>query len=523
MTQVISAEELAEFDRRLDVARMREAAVDPVLEDGRRVVWAPQEGSQVDAMSCPLFESLLHGTRGGGKTDVLLMIFAQHVGGGWRGAWRGIIFRQTYPQLADVVAKSEKWFHRIFPDARFNRGHMRWEFATGETLLFRHMARRDDYWNYHGHEYPFIAFEELTNWPSDECYKLMMSCCRSPTPGVPHMVRATTNPYGPGHNWVKERFRLHGRWWETIVILDSKSEDGSIEPPRCAIHSNLEENKILLAADPHYRATISAAASNKGQAQAWLHGSWDFVAGGMFDDVWSPKHNLFPDFVVPPGWRVDRSFDWGSSRPFSVGWWATSDGSDLRLKDGRVIGTVRGDLFRIREWYGWTGKPNEGLRMLAADVARGIVERELAWSFRSSTHNIVQPGPADSSIFAVENGISIALDMARPVRVGNAIHHGVQWVAADKGPGSRKNGWELMRRAISNAKPQRPGLPRESPGLFVVGAHCAQFLRTVITLPRDEDDLDDVDTEAEDHVADEVRYRVRNHGFPVAASHTGLY
>lgn len=378
--------------------------------------------------------------------------------------------------------------------------------------------------SYHGHEYPFVGWEELTNWPTDECYRSMFSCCRSSSPKVPRMVRATTNPYGVGHNWVKSRFRLHGQWWRTVVITDAKDLQGNPEPSRCAIHGHIRENRILLEADPEYVQKINAAASNEAQAKAWLEGSWDVVAGGMFDDVWDPRRNVVPKFDVPKSWRIDRAFDWGSSRPFSVGWYAESDGGDLRLPDGRLVSTVRGDLFRVREWYGWTGRPNEGQRMLPADVAKGIVEREVAWGWRAPGWSRVRSGPADSSIYTVEAGPSIALQMEAPVRIGDSVYPGVQWERADKRPGSRKTGWEAMRSMIRAARPREGLAVREDPALFVVGTECPQFLRTVLSLPRNEKDLDDVDTDAEDHVADEVRYRVRSVGTTLRSTRTtGLY
>lgn len=508
-TTPVTLEDQAEFNERLARATVTEAVVQPRQVAGADVAWAPQEGSQARFMDCPLFEVMYHGTRGPGKTDALLMSFAQHVGKGYGAAWRGVIFRQTYPQLADVVAKSEKWFRRIFPEAKFNRSHshMYWSWPTGEVLLFRHMARPDDYWNYHGHEYPFIGFEELTNWSDPECYTRMLSCCRSSYPGVPRMVRSTTNPYGVGHGWVKDRFALHGAWWKTVVQTHPRNPEGQLEQPRCAIHGHIDENKILLAADPNYKLTVAAAATNEAMVDAWMHGSWDIVAGGMFDDVWDHERNVVVPFAVPGDWRMDRSFDWGSSAPFSVGWWAVSDGSDLPMSDGTVMATVRGDLFRVAEWYGWNGRPNKGLHMLAVDVAKGIVEREIAWGWRPGKKSRVRAGPADSQIYVVENGVSIAMDMQKPVRIDKDVHHGVTWTRADKRPGSRKTGWEMMRKMIKAARPA-PGLPRERPGLFVVGERCEHFLRTVLGLPRDQKDMDDVDDDAEDHVADEVRYRV---------------
>lgn len=521
-----SEKEVAEFDDALAEARASVAAV-PAKErfvDGRRVIWSPMPGSQEAFLKCPLFEVLIHGSRGGGKTDSLLMRFAQHVGIGYGASWRGIIFRQTYAQLADVVAKSERWFRQLFPSASFNRQRMAWEWPTGEVLFLRYMKNPDDYWGYHGHEYPFIGWEELTNWANDRCYKTMISCCRSTNPNVPRMICSTTNPYGAGHDWVKQRFRLYGKWWETIVILDSRDERGQLEPPRCAIHSHMSENRALMEADPSYPQKIAAAAQNSAMAEAWGSGSWAFVAGGMFSDVWSNTHNVVERFAVPSTWRIDRSFDWGSSAPFSVGWWAESDGSDLRFPSGRRMATVRGDLFRVREWYGWTGRANEGLRLQATDISAGIVEREVAWGWRRGDHTIVRTGVADSAIFAVEDGNCIATNMQRPVRFSDgSVYRGITWNPSDKSAGSRKNGWALMRQMMRAAWPKK-GLPREEPGLFVVGEECPQFLRTVLSLPREEKDLDDIDTDAEDHIADETRYRVRAAGRRLSTgTTTGMY
>ena len=509
-------EEAEEYSRRLAVATATEDKVPPRYIGGKKVIWSPYDGSQRTFMDCTLFEALYHGTRGPGKTDGLLMSFAQHVGKGFGPAWRGIIFRQTYPQLADVEAKSTKWFRAIWGDrVKFNRSKMMWEWDTGEVLLLRHMARPEDYWNYHGHEYPFIGWEELCNWADDRCYKSMFACCRSSTPGIPRMIRATTNPYGVGHNWVKDRWRLFGKWWDTIIILDGKDLEGRLEPPRVAIYGNIDENVYLLAADPNYKQAIIASASNPAMAKAWLYGSWDIVAGGMFDDVWRPRVHVLKPFNIPHTWRVDRAFDWGSSRPFSVGWWAESDGSDLILPGGRVMSTVRGDLFRIAEWYGWNGKPNEGCRLLAVDIAKGIVEREVKWGI----HGRVKPGPADTSIFDAENGMCIATDMERKVRLDDGKEYrGISWTRADKRPGSRKTGWEQLRIMMKNAVKPKVG-PRERPGLFVT-ENCTQFLRTVPNLPRDEKDPDDVDTDAEDHIGDETRYRVRSLGTRVGSGKT---
>jgi len=471
----------------------------PFLVEGKGrkpIEWAPQPGSQEAFLSCPIPEALYEGTRGPGKTDALIMDFLQHVGAGYGEEWRGIIFRRTYPELQDIIDKCLKWIPRIFPGANYNRSEHFWTFPQGEKLFLRHFLRPADYWSYHGHAYPWIAWEELTTWPDDQCYKSMFSCNRSTAVGIPLKVRATTNPYGVGHNWVKTRWRLPILPGHIIgpVITDSRDREGELEPPRVAIHGELRENKILLYADPKYITRIRAAARNPQELRAWLHGDWNIVAGGMFDDVWDPRLHVVPNFPphkIPRLWRIDRSYDHGQSKPFSVGWWAQSNGEPFE-HNGVTYGKLRGDLYRVAEWYGWNGHANEGARMLSTDIAQGILERERDWGIKGR----VKQGPADSSIFDdYEPGTSVAGDM-RSV--------GVRWLPADKGPGSRKQGWQQLRKLLTNSKESY----REEPGIFIL-ERCEQFIRTVPVLPRDDGDLDDVDTDAEDHVGDETRYRIR--------------
>jgi hypothetical protein len=288
-----------------------------------------------------------------------------------------------------------------------------------------------------------------------------------------------------------------------------------------AVHSHIKENRILLESDPDYINRLASAARNEAEKKAWIDGDWDVVAGGMFDDVWSRKFNVVPPFMIPDTWIIKRAFDWGSSRPFSLGYWAKSDGSDVQLPSGRWASTVRGDLFRIQEWYGWTGKPDEGLRLLATDISQGAVEREIRWGMRRRQQNWcrVRGGVADSQIFAVENGNCVSTDLKVKVRLDDGFKYpGLIFVPADKRPGSRKVGWNLMRQMFKDAHPLK-NRPRERPGLYVFD-NCEQFQRTIPTLPRDEDDPDDIDDKAEDHIGDETRYMVRHLGFELRTGNT---
>ena len=490
------------------------------------VIWSPLPGSQTIVLSHPwVFELLYHGTRGPGKSDVLLVDFLQDTGKGYGADWRGILIRQTYKQLVDLIVKSKKIFLRLRNAPKWNGSDHTWTWPSGEQLLMRQMLRDDDYWNYHGHQYPWIGWDELCNWPSDSLYKRMISCCRTTNPDINCRIRAATNPYGPGHNWVKLRFALPG--------LDGviRKRPFEIENPetgeitiqylaRLAVKGVLRENTILLRAQPNYMSQLRESARNEAELAAWLEGSWDIIAGGMFDDVWDPRVHVVAPFNIPSSWRIDRSFDWGSSAPFSVGWWAESDGSDYLDGTGQWRSSVKGDLYRIGEWYGWNGKPNEGLRMLATEISKGIIEREIKMGIAGR----VKPGPADSAIFATENGVCIATDMEKKVRLDSGESRpGARFTAADKRPGSRKTGWEAVRGMLKAALPPKTGNLREKPGLFVF-KNCVQFQRTVPVLPRDDKDMDDVDSSTEDHIADEVRYRVRAAGTHVRrGTTTGHY
>lgn len=482
--------------------RPTETGLSPYLIDDRglevEVAWAPQAGSQAAFLRCPITECLYEGTRGPGKTAALVMDFGQHVGVGYGPAWRGILFRRSFPALRDVIELTRLWYPKIFQGARYidNPVHC-WCFPRGEKLYLRPFDRPADYWTYHGQGFTWIGWEELTTWPTDECLTKMYSCLRSTRPGIPLKIRATANPYGIGHSWVKLRYRLPIPSDRVVgsAIRDARDRNGNLEPERVSVRGRLEENKVFLYAQPDYVRNIIAAAHNDAELRAWLYGDWNIVSGGMFDDVWDEAVHIVPDIpfaLIPPNWRIDRSYDHGSAKPFAVGWWAESNGEPLELL-GRLFGPIPGDLFRVAEWYGATDKPNEGLRMSSQAIGKGILERESDWGIRAR----VRPGPSDSKIFdEYEPSKSIAGEMAKL---------GIKWDRADQAPGSRRQGWDQIRTRLINAATR----PREKPGLFVC-ERCTEFRRTFPVLPRSDRDPDDADSESEDHIPDEVRYRVRH-------------
>ncbi len=450
-------------------------------------MWTPQDGSQTYFYRCPIYEALYEGTRGGGKTDALIMDFAQHVGRGYGAYWRGIIFRHTYKQLEDIRAKTKRWFLQMEPRPRFNGSDQKWTWPDGEELLLRYMARPDDYWNYHGHEYPWIGWEELTNWHTGDCYESMFACSRSPKKGMPRKYRATCNPYGVGHNWVKARFIDHGPMG-TIITDETGLQ-------RVRITGSLNENKILLEADPHYIQKLEAI-TDEHKKKAWLKGSWDIVAGGYFDDVWRRAKHVIPYFRPPNTWKLFRSFDWGLAKPSSLGFWTcVTDNTPVKIGD-RTRTFPRGTLIRLKEWYtvekDHQGKsvPDKGLRLTNTELGAAIVLHSAGRKWAGCV--------ADPSIWnetgSDKNKTTYSQLVAGAKKAGGTLKF-------SKASTSRKPGWQLVRAMLKESLKDNP----EDPCLLFTDV-CTEAIRTFPVLQKSKVDPDDIDTDQEDHAADEIRY-----------------
>lgn len=412
-------------------------------------------------------------------------------------AWCGMVpnlqiylFRRTLPDLLKNHLTGPTGFPVLLADA-INRGYCainysrnRIEFSNGAKIHLCYCDYEKDIYKYQGAEIHVLMIDELTHF-SEEMYRFLRGRVRLGGLKIPDgcpwrfpRILCSANPGGVGHNWVKLTFVDFAAPME--VKQATKPEGGM---RRQYIPARLEDNPTLIENDPDYEDRLEGL-GNPELVRAMRMGDWDIVSGGMLDDLWRRDTHVIEPFEIPSSWYVDRSFDWGSSKPFSVLWWAESDGT--QASNGRHY--PPGTIFLINEWYGWDGRPNHGLKMLAVEIARGIVEREAEWPLE------VEAGPADSSIFDAENGVCIADDMAA---------ESVGWLEADKSPGSRVTGWERLRKLLK-ASLQKP---MEDPGLFVF-SNSAQWIRTVPVLPRDQRKPDDVDTHAEDHAGDATRYRI---------------
>lgn len=225
----------------------------------------------------------------------------------------------------------------------------------------------------------------------------------------------------------------------------------------------------MLEHDPTYIDRLYLVGSDQ-LVRAWLEGDWSVVTGAFFD-CWSVQRHVLRPFVIPPHWLRFASFDWGSAKPFSIGWWAVSDGSTI---DGRWL--PPGAMVRYREWYGASG-PNKGLGMTVTDIANGIRERERG--------DKVDYRVADPACWKVDGGPSHAEVM---------MNAGVLFRRADN---SRVTGWTQMRDRM---------IGQDNTPMMFVFSSCADFIRTVPALQHDQARAEDVDTDGEDHAGDDARY-----------------
>lgn len=339
-----------------------------------------------------------------------------------------------------------------------------------------------------------LYVEEMGQWPDPKPLDMMRATVRSGHP-IKCGMRGTTNPGGSGHHWLKARY-IDPAPKGMKVLIDPETEEEYMFIP-----ARLEDNKILMENDPSYERRIMGVGS-AALVRAWRWGEWDIVSGGFFDDIFRFDTHIIPPFKVPEGWELRRSFDWGSAKPASLGIWAISDGS---IVESEGLWFPRGSVIRINEWYTCQKKggfivPNKGLKLSNQDLGIGIAKRSIDTALRHRRYENSRPHEykgcvADPAIFHKHGGPSI-WDQIRSASA--MVGHRLYFRHADN---SRVTGWQLMRGLIEEAAKEQP----EFPGMWIFDT-CTEWIRTVPTISRHKKNLDDVESEDEDHCADETRY-----------------
>ena len=371
---------------------------------------------------------------------------------------RILIVRRTYPELINNhinILRSE-----LLGIARYNDKDKVLKFLNGSTINFTYCDNDKDLDRLQGVEYDVIFLDEATQL-SEYQMKTITACLRGVN-DFPKRVYYTCNPGGQGHGYIKR------------IFIDRAFETGENPEDYTFIQSLVTDNKALMESQPDYVRQLEALPPKI--RKAWLEGDWNVYFGQFFEDFMDRPDqyesrqwtHVIDPFDIPDGWKIYRSFDWGYNKPFSCGWWAVD---------------YDGVVYRILELYGCNKEPNVGIKwtppQVFAEIAR--IEREHPWL---KGKKIV--GIADPAIWNAETGKSIA-DVA--------AEHSVFF---QKGDNERIAGWMQVHYRLAF---DDNGFP-----MMYVFSNCKAFIRTIPLLQYDEHKPEDLDTDGEDHVADEVRY-----------------
>ena len=442
---------------------------------------------QAVAFQTPATEVLYGGAAGGGKSHLMRVAAIS-----WCCAVPGLqvyLFRRTRGDLVKNHMEGPKGFRAMLAGwvlcgfATIVEDEIR--FWNGAKIYLCHCKDEKDVYKYQGAEIHVLLIDELTHF-TESMYRFLRNRVRMVGLTIPEnhaglfpRILCGANPGNIGHLWVKTTFVISA---PEMTITVTAANDGGMR--RQYIPARLEDNPSMGADDPGYEMRLEGLGSAE-LVKAMRWGDWDVIEGAFFD-CWDRARHVVTPFEVPATWMRFRSGDWGSASPFSFGWWAVV-GEAMQLDSGRWL--PRGCLVRYREWYGMTpGKPNVGLKLHAEKVGEGLWQRE-------ERDPRLAYGVLDPSTFAEDGGPSIASRITGGS--GNRVH----FRRADNTRVPRAgamSGWDQMRgRLVGDAD----GLP-----MVVCFSTCLDSIRTIPALQHDADRPEDLDTDAEDHAADDWRY-----------------
>lgn len=396
------------------------------------------------------------GARGGGKSwsvRTKAILLANKYPG-----IKMLIVRRTYPELVNNHVKFLK--PQLLNIAKYNQQDKEFTFKNKSTISLMYCARDSDLDRLQGTEYDVIFLDEATQLTEYQM-KTIVACCRGVN-GFPKRIYYTCNPGGQGHAYIKR------------VFIDRKFLPGEDPDEYEFIQSLVQDNKALMESQPDYIKQLEALPEKL--RKAWLEGRWDVFEGQVFEEFIDIPDNydtrigthVIAPFKVPETWKILRGFDWGYSKPFSVGWYAVDH-------DNRI--------YRIRELYGCTNEANTGVKWTPLQVAERI--REIEETDINLKGRRIR-GIADPAIFEESKGESIARMMERGF---------VYWEGGDhkRIPGKMQCHYRLHF--------DDNGIP-----MFYVFNTCKEFIRTIPMLMYDEHKVEDIDSDMEDHIYDEWRY-----------------
>jgi hypothetical protein len=417
----------------------------------QNVVFKPNSGPQTQFLAASEREVFYGGARGGGKSYAMLVDPLRYCS---RTHHRALLIRRTMPELRDLITHSQRLYSRAFPGAKWREQEKEWRFPSGAKIEFGYAENMTDVLRYQGQSYTWIGIDELPQYPSPDIYNFLRSSLRSVDPEIPVFMRATGNPGNVGSGWVREMF-VDPSEPNKCFIININTPVGNKSITRRFIPAKLQDNPYLMQTDDYYAMLASLPEIQRRQ---FLDGDWDAFDNSAFPEFKKTTHVVEP-FEIPKGWYKFRAADWGYSSPACVLWFAVDYDNNLWIYRELYTSKVTADIF-----------------------AQKVLQLEKG--------EYIGYGILDSSTWAKRGdvGPSIAETM---------IKVGCRWRQSDRSPKSRINGKLEVHKRLA--------IKDKDPGIRVL-SNCRNLIRTLGSLPIDNNNPEDVDTKAEDHAYDALRY-----------------
>jgi hypothetical protein len=417
------------------------------------VIFQPNQGPQSDFLASSEREVFYGGARGGGKSYAMLVDPLRYCD---KQHHRALLIRRTMPELRDLINHSQQLYSKAYPGAKWREQEKEWRFPSGARIEFGYAENLTDALRYQGQSYTWIGIDELPQYPTPDIYNFLRSSLRSVDPEIPVYMRATGNPGNVGSLWVKEMF--------VDPCESNKRFDVEIPTPmgvkkisRKFIPAKLQDNPYLMQTDDYYAMLASLPEVQKKQ---FLEGDWDAYESSSFPEFNRQIHVIEP-FDIPRNWMRFRAADWGYSSPACCLWFAVD---------------YDNNLFVYRELY---------TKRNTADIfARKVLEME--------DSEYIRYGILDSSTWARRGDIG-------PSIAETMIQEGCRWRQSDRSPRSRIAGKVEVHKRL------RVDEDTGYPSMFIF-SNCLNLIRTLPMLPVDKNNPEDVDTTADDHAYDALRY-----------------
>jgi hypothetical protein len=426
----------------------------------RDVAFRPNPGPQTDFLAANEREVFYGGARGGGKTYSLLIAPLRFVD---KPTSRALLIRRSMPELRDVIFQTQQLYPKAVPGAKFKTQENTWHFPGGARIEFGYCENLQDVLRYQGQSYSWIGVDELPQYDSPDVWYFLRSSLRSADPSIPLHMRATGNPGNRGSRWVKELFiepcKPNTRFSEKVEY-ELEGRTLSTEITRKFIPASVWDNPYLTQ-DSSYIAMLASLPEVK--RKQFLYGDWDVVEDGAFSEFNRSTHVVEP-FEVPNGWTRIRAADFGFSSPSAILWGAVDYDNNIWIYRELYISKVTADQLgrMIREVESGDGK-----------IYDAVLDSS-CWARRGDR------GPSIAEMLNAE---------------------GCRFRPSDRSPGSRISGKiEIHKRLMVDEDTEEPRLR--------IFENCPNLIRQLSSLPLDKNNPEDVDTKAEDHAYDALRYMV---------------